>query len=987
MQIGEALKDKHQALAVHFTHLAGTRGQLPVFAIEHNLNDTALSGLKAAIAMQLELDPQLQGAMWNWSYLPLLVVATEVGYRYRGTGTNFWPVLSQELGVEAGFGFRLGVSRLFELGHQSFRLSRPGESAWERHFPHIAWPIGNAVAPVEIHPPLTEALRRAIRAGISVENTDALYEHLKTLAAGHTSRRFENWLRQSEVATEVMRRLLVPDAEGWLSQGTLHRIDADIRGDLEAFRAITEARRVSARRSVRLTDLPQSRFVLSLVDGAVKQLLVRGPVLPSHLRGEVIATLRIQGDRLRAVGSDQSILLRSFLAGGEIELGSINVLSKSPLRRGDASQAGPAFAETVMENLQPRDADFFLVEPSQYTAQAIFPNEALSPNATVLQRLPIINNELPEFRQLATSSTSDASLLRKLGFIVLEQKPALSIIGMPMPGPQAQYASGFPILASPRHTGLVTLLDGDELATDSIQLRGTPWDVFQPSVGEHWLAPADAAVPERAVFQVIEPPDIGPAVVSILPSGATMADLMNGTLEIKITAPLALEGVSYRLLVSVAGHTDINVEGTIDRLPARISGRTTVMQTLRFKILEQNAENVGARLAVVVSGLLPVTIALPPVHRELHYHPVSDRWVDENELDQRMLTLVATPQDPLFHLANGSQSDFRLVLPDASDHAALPAGVLISDGTKLHLGQKPDAIVLPPLAREAHSHDGRVGLVDIARASIGWRLAEAKDPVTDWRRRTVVSHLEGSAIELLCGPAWLTMESGVDLSTLSPHSALHQCAEWLGLVSGEDLPRIESTTDRTFLRDRIIARLQEKIPYINEALEGLDDELASDLDIAVIDAYEDLRQNFLDAGRNAFEEVDMVRPASHWRKALQSALKMPLLPMFHGLILPEVRRAALINSFYDDLSEDDLIDLLDSCHVDAFRRPGVRWLDRPELRTMLQFWLSPQTLIDTEGWSQLLAKGLSDTQTARAVRYVALRYKLARLELPDGGPI
>ena len=84
-----------------------------------------------------------------------------------------------------------------------------------------------------------------------------------------------------------------------------------------------------------------------------------------------------------------------------------------------------------------------------------------------------------------------------------------------------------------------------------------------------------------------------------------------------------------------------------------------------------------------------------------------------------------------------------------------------------------------------------------------------------------------------------------------------------------------------------------------------------------------------------------------------------------------------------ELTEDDLVDLLDSVHVDASRRTGPRWIGRSEIRTMLQLWLSQKELVETEGWQELLAKGLSDIRTSRAVRYVALRRKLALGDLPD----
>ena len=167
----------------------------------------------------------------------------------------------------------------------------------------------------------------------------------------------------------------------------------------------------------------------------------------------------------------------------------------------------------------------------------------------------------------------------------------------------------------------------------------------------------------------------------------------------------------------------------------------------------------------------------------------------------------------------------------------------------------------------------------------------------------------------------------------------------------------------------------------------MDDALAGDLDLAVIDAYEDLRRHVQAGGRESFEEVDMARSSTTWRKALERARDIPLLPMFRHLILPEARWKALMNTWYAELTEDDLVDLLDSCHVDAFRRPGLRWLGRAELRTMLQLWLSPRAMIEADEWPRFLAKGLSDIQTSRAVRYVALRRKLALLDMPDGSPI
>lgn len=153
--------------------------------------------------------------------------------------------------------------------------------------------------------------------------------------------------------------------------------------------------------------------------------------------------------------------------------------------------------------------------------------------------------------------------------------------------------------------------------------------------------------------------------------------------------------------------------------------------------------------------------------------------------------------------------------------------------------------------------------------------------------------------------------------------------------------------------------------------------------MAVIDAYDDLRRYHEDHGLETFEEPDMSRLPDVWLSALKEASEIATLPMFGSLILPARRWDTLVGASYGDLTQDDLVDLLDSCHVDSFRRPGFRWMGRAEIRTLLQFWLSPAHVIAGENWADALARAVSDPQTARAVRYVTLRWRLAARDLPE----
>ncbi|MCA1791489.1 MAG: hypothetical protein LC667_17070 [Thioalkalivibrio sp.] len=889
MQAANVLSDRHQALAERFASLAQARGEMPVFAIEHGLDDQSLWELRRTVSRQLEEDPQIGGAAWSWSYLPLLVVATEVGYRYRGTGTDFWPVLAQELGTEAGPSFRIALSRLFELGHRSSHLARPGDSPWERHFPHISWPIGNSLVPLEIQPQLTNALRRAVRAGISADDAESLLEYTKMLAAGHSSRRFENWLLQSDVATEVMRRLLARDASGWLSESILMRIDRDIQDDRGAYRAITEARKTVARQSASLVQITPSRFVFALTDGAPSQLIIRGPALPAQLRDEVIAALRIHGDRIRATDGAQAISLASFLAGGEITLNKICSFPLSPLRRDDALDVDEGTAYFTMERLQPLEPEFFVIESNGLAAHAVFPNEKLQQDSGIIQCIHVDDDGTLETRILDTSASADVEFLRRRGFVIADRVPSLQLLGLPAPGSPRRFLGGFPVLATQRGTSVELLLDGSAASGEVLRIHGMDWKALRSDIGLHLIEPADGRELDRLEFEVIEPPDLEPAAVKVLPANADVSDLEAGRLEIRIAAPLALEKVPIRIRIISPNEPALASEGVIERLPTKITGRSPLIHDIQMQLAGRQARDSGLRLHIEVEGLLEKIISLPPVRRELRYDWDTGKWTSTVDEDRELPSVGATAAAPLLEASNHDCEATSLVLPDARDHEALSAGLIISGqaSTRLGLGERSE-FSLPARLREPSSSRNGVGLIEL-----------------------------------------------------------------------------------------------EAVQDVPEALIKWNDDLAGDLDLAVIDAYEDLRHHLEASGIETFEEVDMSRPAETWREALERSREITLLPMFRPFILPEARWSALIKPWYNELSEDDLVDLLDASHVDAFRRPGLRWLGRAEIRTMLQLWLSPKTMVETEGWRDLLAKGLSDIRTCRAVRYAALRRKLALGDLPE----
>src|SRR5688572_15020158 len=93
---GVPVLEADQRLADRFAVLRDGRVGF-VFFIEHGLSNTELLELGAVVREAAQHHPP-ESDWWRVCPLPLIVSATEVGYRYRGSGTDFWPLLEAELG-------------------------------------------------------------------------------------------------------------------------------------------------------------------------------------------------------------------------------------------------------------------------------------------------------------------------------------------------------------------------------------------------------------------------------------------------------------------------------------------------------------------------------------------------------------------------------------------------------------------------------------------------------------------------------------------------------------------------------------------------------------------------------------------------------------------------------------------------------------------------------------------------------------------------
>ncbi|MGO7206154.1 hypothetical protein ACCT30_34205, partial [Rhizobium ruizarguesonis] len=230
-------------------------------------------------------------------------------------------------------------------------------------------------------------------------------------------------------------------------------------------------------------------------------------------------------------------------------------------------------------------------------------------------------------QKLDASSAKDVEILRKHGYPVRDGRMVPRLSGLPMSGTGRQFATGFPILALMTVNETALVLDQGAVALGHLKIDGCDWAVFEPEAGEHTIGPEDFDEASHMSFQMVDPPDIEAASISIHPGNATLTDLIEGMLEIRVRAPLPLENLHVRLRLVMAGEPDIVTEGAVERLPAHIAGRIPLLQDLKTSLAKRGAvPSTAAQLQVSVIGLLSEQFKLLPSPQPFLYDERDRSW-------------------------------------------------------------------------------------------------------------------------------------------------------------------------------------------------------------------------------------------------------------------------------------------------------------------------------------------------------------------------
>lgn len=253
--LAATLEDLQARLERHFRALRAardrTRAEAPIFALEHGLAAGDLAVLNDSVRSWIAARRPTK-RLW----LPFVVYATEVGYRYEGD--EYWPTLAARTPGWERHGSREIVSRWFRDFAKEFGGAVP-RGRWASHFRIICWPITHAVLPADLQRHFARLLYD-YRGALTAELLAAPTQLGATLAArtSHTSKRFQQFAENVELLGHVAAAVLAEaSAGGALLESTLERIVEDISSEREA-RTWLRAARHSAER-VRLHGLGRDR--------------------------------------------------------------------------------------------------------------------------------------------------------------------------------------------------------------------------------------------------------------------------------------------------------------------------------------------------------------------------------------------------------------------------------------------------------------------------------------------------------------------------------------------------------------------------------------------------------------------------------------------------------------------------------------------------------------------------------------------------------
>lgn len=989
----------HASLAAHFDGLRTARGNAPVYLIEHGLSGADLDAVLRSTRCCL-CNHRIDGVWWSLHPLPLLVAATEIGYVYRGTGTDYWPIFAERLG-DTSLADRAALSNLFHRTFERFGLAKPADTPWNQAFCHIAWPVLHAVLPIELHRPLARALRDA-RTHLDINGNDAaLIVPVRNRARLVGGVRLIAWLEDQRTAAAVIRQFLDPSGEHAIASSALARIAADLARDETASEALRDARKRQKaleaqvpRRTQRKPVAATTRvapIVLRLGDPL--SLALKIPQLEPVTRDAARTALEAMRWRALLWGRGRPIPGRNIFSDYPVPF-SVETLPPpdAVLLEGVASLPLSFEAKDFLSSLRVNTTAPILFSDFNADGDAIqqlsgtisegghyivLTDQGHAPgSAVLLGRLAGL-----QVHRVDTGQVDGAAWVRQLGFAI-RQSAQLTWVGAPEienHRPTRRFRRGSYVafeVAAVGGAAYVRIMAPDgarsELAGADRICAGLTADQLGTYVLHYGFE-------ETSAFDVVEEDD-DPALITVdIDIGAgSITDLADRQVTVRFDSEARLQETVVEFRFVCDGREAKCVSDTLPDTPCRVAGDHPIWDALLSpdtieRLLVSNTVDLG----VSINGLVDASFRFERMTAPFVWQrdAAGIVAVDETgELDR----FAMRPQKPLEvvrHDARHSGAD--IVLYRAGRRApsligGLCIGPKIWRAGEVQVAQEPVRLLRQFQGGRNDMPGGR----DVVEALIAWSGAGVDHPVTQFRRGQIVQQLERWLVQQLCGPRWANREAALARgSDASFASAFLNAAASLGI----GYANITLPLASRHLLDRILLRLIEARGLqlsVQTCHEPISETLSAALDDLFNHAYVMLHDEFTAVGKRCpFDpdnDIDVGEASENWDRALGRAASQSALINLGELLRPLEAGDMLSLADFDTMLPDDNVELLHGWIRNHMPPHHSRNWSRELVEAA--YWLLAKPAVAARlSWQAATERLLADSFSARAIRYVALR--------------
>ncbi|MCW5140693.1 hypothetical protein [Burkholderia cenocepacia] len=995
------IEEQHSSLAAHFDRLRIAHRGTPLYLLEHSLIGEDLGAVLNAVRICLHRRP-IEEAWWRRHPLPLLIAATEVGYTYRGTGTEFWPIFTERLG-EIPLATRPTLSSLFHQAAGTFGLATPTDTPWNRAFCHIAWPVLHAILPIELHRSLARVLRD-VRTHLDISSSDAtLIAPIRSRAHFAGGVRLIAWLEDQRTAAAVVRQLLDPGHRQEIASSALARIATDLSADEIASTALRDTRRRQkalgtqpVRRGRVSSDIAEIRFAPLVLQSTDKDIVlsVKIPQLAPAARDAARAALDAIRWRVLLWGQGRPVPGRNIfsdypqpltvttlpsvdiaLIEGTADLplsqeardflGSLRVKTITPILFSDFSADGSA-VQRLSQTINGSGRYIALVAQEQPPASAAFLRRVANLSA---YRIDVCQPDI-------------AVWLSQCGYLV-HKSASLTWLGDPEVGqhrPTRRFRKGAYVAFEV--TSVESVCEVRLVAPDGSHslLTGASSILAGFSANQLGRYELHYGAGDSTVFEVIEEDDdIDLLSVEIDAGAGTIGDLADRQVTLLFESDVPLQEAKIELRLMCDGREFSRICQVLPDTPCRLNGDDLIWSALLTpETLEHLLRSRASELRVVVHGLVDEIFRFECVAAPFTWQRNGGgKPLAFNEMGEMSLFMASSKEPLKVTSACDQNNSSDIVLYRAGNGVPLLAGGLCF-GRKIWRANDAEFTAVPTrLLRQFKG--GRGNTADarsVVEALISWSAATVDHPVTQFRRGRVVEQLDRWMIQQLCGIEWADREANLAVRRETSLGAafLNACASLKVGFANIDLP-----DEHQNLLCRILLRLIDSRglrALLQADVKSIDEDFGIAFDDVFNDAYSILYETIKSSGEiclfNPDEDIDVGEVAEDWIRARYVASSEVMLTDLVGLLRPLGAGDALGAEEFETMLPDNVIDLL---HI-WISRYGPTHHARNWNRELVEaaYWLLAKPAVAAGlPWESATERLLADRFSARAIRYAALR--------------